>query len=124
VVIILVTLLCSGNQQIGSFSKNKFMSTIPVYVFAKWQVKQGNLDMVLALLKQAAQKTREEKGNLFYKLHQSASDANTILLYEGYTDTTAAEAHRSSDHFQGIVVRSIIPLLENREVIVAAALSD
>ena len=41
------------------------MNTIPVYVFAKWQVKQGHLATVLSLLKQAAQKSQEEEGNLF-----------------------------------------------------------
>ena len=98
------------------------MSAIPVYVFAKWQVKQGNLTTVLSLLEQAAQKSRSEKGNLFYKLHQSTSDANTILLYEGYTDEAAAEEHRNSDHFQEIVIKSIVPLLENREIIMMTAL--
>jgi (4S)-4-hydroxy-5-phosphonooxypentane-2,3-dione isomerase len=105
-------------------NKSNYMSKTPVYVFAKWQVKPGNLTAVLSLLEQAAQKSREEKGNLFYKLHQSVSDANTILLYEGYTDETAADEHRKSDHFQGIVVKSIVPLLDNREVLVARSLSD
>ena len=100
------------------------MSTIPVYVFAKWQVKQGNLTKVLSLLAQAAQESRKEKGNLFYKLHQSTTDANTILLYEGYTDEAAANEHRNSDHFQEIVLKSIVPLLENREIIMMRSLSD
>jgi quinol monooxygenase YgiN len=100
------------------------MSTIPVYAFAKWQVKQGNLAMVLSLLEQAAHKTHNEEGNLFYKIHQSSSDANTILLYEGYVDEAAAEKHRNSDHFQEIVIKSIVPLLDNREVIMVTLLSD
>lgn len=100
------------------------MNTIPVYVFAKWQVKQGNFPTVLLLLKQVAQKSREEKGNLFYHLHQSTSDENTILLHEAYADEEAAKEHRSSDHFQEIVIKSIVPLLDNREVVVTRLLSD
>lgn len=100
------------------------MSTTPVYVFAKWQVKEGKLATVLSFLKQAAQKSRGEKGNLFYHLHQSTSDANTILLYEGYTNAAAAEEHRNADHFQEIIIKSIIPLLENREVIMMKPLPD
>lgn len=100
------------------------MSTVQVYVFAKWQVKQGNLPTVLALLEQVAQKSREEKGNLVYKYHQSISDANSILLYEGYVNDAAAEEHRNSDHFQEIVIGSIVPLLENREVVTTRLLSD
>lgn len=100
------------------------MSAIPVYVFAKWQVKEGNLATVLSLLEQTAQKSREEKGNLLYKVHQSASDTNTILMYEGYVDEAAAEYHRNADHFQKIVINSIVPLLDNREVIMTRLLSE
>ena len=100
------------------------MSTIPVYVFAKWQVKQGNLAMVLSLLEQAAQKSRKEEGNLLYKIHQRTNDANTILLYEGYVDETAVEKHRNADHFQEIIIKSIVPLLDSREVVMMRLLSD
>ena len=100
------------------------MSITPVYVFAKWQVKEGQLATVLSFLRQAAQKSRSETGNLFYHLHQSTSDDNTILIYEGYTNEAAAAAHRNADHYQEIIVKSIIPLLENREVIVMKPLSE
>ena len=100
------------------------MSMTAVYTFARWQVKQGNLATVLSLLKQVAQKSVNENGNLFYKAHQSISDPNTILLYEGYADEAATEVHRNSDHFQQIVVKSIIPLLESREVVITRLLSD
>ena len=100
------------------------MSSISVYVFAKWKVKQGNLTTVLSLLEQAAEKSRQEEGNLLYKIHQSTSDANTILLYEGYVDEAAAEKHRNADHFQEIVIKSIVPLLDNREVVMMRLLSD
>ena len=100
------------------------MTTIPVCVFAKWQVKQGNLEMVLSLLEEAARLSREEKGNLVYNLHQSTGDPHTILLYEGYVDEAAAQEHRASGHFQEIVVKSIVPLLETREVIVTRSILD
>jgi (4S)-4-hydroxy-5-phosphonooxypentane-2,3-dione isomerase len=96
----------------------------PVYVFAKWQVKREHLATVLLLLPQVAKKSREEKGNLFYKLHQSTSDATTLMLYEGYTDEAAAQEHRNTEHFQEIVLKQIIPLLESREVIVTKAFSE
>ena len=98
------------------------MNTESVYVFAKWQVKQEHLNTVLELLKEVIQKSQEEEGNLFYKLHQSKSEANTLVLYEGYVNEAAVEAHRNTDHFQQIVLQSIIPLLENREVMVTKAL--
>lgn len=94
-----------------------------IYVFAKWQVKEGQLNAVLELLKEVAEKSREEKGNLFYDIHQSQQDANTLLLYEGYTSEVAVEEHRNSPYFQGVVVGQIVPLLENREVVVASKIA-
>ncbi|GAA4166189.1 hypothetical protein GCM10022217_39570 [Chryseobacterium ginsenosidimutans] len=88
-----------------------------VFVHAKWQVKEGKLDAVLQLMKEAGEKSIQEKGNLFYKLHQSQQDQNTIILYEGYADASAVEAHRNSEHFKSIVLEQVVPLLENREVI-------
>lgn len=93
------------------------MSQNAVYVCAKWQVKEGKLDEVLQILKEAAQKSAEEKGNLFYKIHQSKTDENTLILFEGYEDETAIEFHKNSEHYQNLVVKQIIPLLENREVV-------
>src|SRR5690606_14009513 len=94
-----------------------------IYTFAKWQVKDGQLGAVLKLLAEVAKKSIEEKGNLFYKIHQSNSDANTLILFEGYTNGSAVEEHRSSAYFQNLVVGQIIPMLENREVILASQLN-
>jgi (4S)-4-hydroxy-5-phosphonooxypentane-2,3-dione isomerase len=88
-----------------------------VFVHAKWQVKEGKLDAVLQLMKEAGEKSVQEEGNLFYKLHQSQEDQNTIILYEGYVDANAVDVHRNSEHFQNIVLEQVVPLLENREVI-------
>ncbi|MCS3528831.1 putative quinol monooxygenase [Chryseobacterium sp. JUb7] len=88
-----------------------------VFVHAKWQVKEGKLDAVLQLMKEAGEKSTQEEGNLFYKLHQSQEDQNTIILYEGYADANAVEEHRNSEHFKKIVLEQVVPLLENREVV-------
>lgn len=96
------------------------MSQIPVYTFAKWQVAAGQLDTVLKLLAEVAKKSIEEEGNLFYKVHQSNSDANTLILFEGYKDQAAVEQHRNSSYFQQLVIGQIIPNLVNREVILAS----
>jgi quinol monooxygenase YgiN len=94
-----------------------------VYTFAKWRVKEGQLATVLNLLSEVSKKSIEEKGNLFYKIHQSNSDANTLILFEGYTNELAVEEHRNSEYFQNIVIGQIIPILENREVILASQLN-
>jgi quinol monooxygenase YgiN len=88
-----------------------------VYTHAKWQVKDGQLETVLGILKEVAKKSSEEEGNLVYKVHQSNSDAHVLILFEGYEDDAAVEAHRNSEHFQQLVIGRIVPLLEQREVI-------
>ena len=93
------------------------MSEQAIYVYAKWQVKEGKLDSVLQILKEVFKKSSEEEGNLFYKIHQNKSDQNTLILFEGYENESALELHRNSEHYQSLVVKQIIPLLENREVI-------
>jgi (4S)-4-hydroxy-5-phosphonooxypentane-2,3-dione isomerase len=98
------------------------MSAEPIYAVAKWQVKKEQLDFVLVVLTELAKKTRKEKGNLFYKVHQSVDDVNTIVLFEGYIDKDAAEAHRNSEHYQTLVAGKIIPHLESREVVFVSPL--
>lgn len=93
------------------------MNQKAVYVYAKWQVKEGELDTVLNLMKEVAEKSSQEEGNLFYKLHQSKPDQNTLILFEGYIDEDAVEIHRNSEYFRNLVLRQIVPLLESREVI-------
>jgi (4S)-4-hydroxy-5-phosphonooxypentane-2,3-dione isomerase len=99
------------------------MNDNPIYLFAKWQVKEGHIDKVLELLGQMTLETRKEEGNLFYRIHQSISDANTLMLYEGYVDTAAVEAHRNADYFQNLVIDKIVPNLVSREAILASELN-
>ena len=98
------------------------MSKKPVYTFAKWRVKEGQLVAVLDLLADLTAKSTAEDGNLVYKIHQSLSDANTLILLEGYKDESALAEHRNSEHFQTLVIGNIIPLLEDREVVVTTQL--
>ena len=93
------------------------MSQTAVYIYAKWQVKEGKLDTILDLMKEVAEKSSKEEGNLFYNLHQSQQDENTLILFEGYTDKDAVEIHRNSEYFKNLVLEKIVPLLESREVI-------
>jgi quinol monooxygenase YgiN len=99
------------------------MSEKTVYTFAKWRVKEGQLETVLSLLVELTAKSTSEEGNLFYEIHQSNSDTNTLILFEGYKDESALEEHRHSEYFQTLVVEEIIPLLEEREIVVATRLS-
>jgi quinol monooxygenase YgiN len=86
-----------------------------ICLFAKWQIKDENIQTVLNLLPELAEKSRGEEGNLFYKIHQGIAEPHTVMLYEGYKDEAALEFHRNSDHFKELVLKQIVPLLEKRE---------
>ena len=94
----------------------------PVHVFATWKVKEGQVENVLNILKTVHDESIKENGNLFYKVHQSNSDINTILLFEGYANEAAVAEHRNSVYFQDLVLGKIVLLLENREIILATPL--
>lgn len=98
------------------------MSDNTIHSFAKWQVKPAKLAEVIALLKNVVGESVKEEGNIFYQVNQSNTDPNLIILYEGYKDEAALQKHRDSSYFQNIVVGQIVPMLENREVILARQL--
>jgi autoinducer 2-degrading protein len=85
-------------------------------VIVKWKIKETETSRILGLLPGLVEKTRAEKGNLFYNIYQSVDDTNVLILQERYTDADAAEAHKNSAHYQEIVAGQIVPHLEIREV--------
>lgn len=92
------------------------MNTKSIYVFAKWQVQPDHINEVLVLLQVVAEQSTREPGNLFYTVHQSTADKNTLFLYEAYRDESALAAHREAEHFKTLVIGKIVPLLTHREV--------
>ena len=105
------------NNPTSNNYKMKNKDQKPVHVFATWRVKEGEIENVLHLLKTVKMESEKETGNLFYKIHESNSDANTLVLFEGYTSEAAVAAHRDSVHFKDLVLGKIVPLLDNRTVV-------
>jgi quinol monooxygenase YgiN len=93
------------------------MSVTPIHVFAKWKVRPGQLENVLSILKELKAKSIQEKGNLFYQVHQDSSDPNTLILFEGYSDDSALALHRDAEYYVQAVIENIRTLLAEREVI-------
>ena len=100
----------------------KIMEERPVVLFARYKVKDGHLIGLLDLLKEVTARSTEEQGNLFYYIHQSHADSNTLMLYEAYENKAAVEYHFNSQHFRDIVIGKIMPLLEDRDVILSSPL--
>ena len=85
-------------------------------LIVKWKIRETETAEILKLLPALAEKTRNEKGNILYVVYQSESNPNELILHERYVDANAVEAHKNSEHYREIVVNSILPHLEEREV--------
>ena len=85
-------------------------------IFVKWILEASGAARVLALLPELAAKTRSEPGNLLYDVYQSEREPREILLHEQYVDADALAAHRQSEHYESLVVKGIMPHLEQREL--------
>lgn len=87
-----------------------------ITVVARWRVKQGHLDDVLAHVAELRIASLAEPGCLEYAVFRSIDAADEVLLVERYRDAAAVEAHRQSPHYGALVVERILPLLADRRV--------
>jgi autoinducer 2-degrading protein len=85
-------------------------------LFVKWKIRETETPRILILLQELVEKTRNEEGNIFYHIYQSADNINELILHERYADSDAVEAHKTSEHYQQTVLGQIIPHLEIREL--------
>jgi len=70
-------------------------------VTAKLQVQAGKNQEFEAIFKQlTAAVHANEKGCLFYALHQSREDTQTYIVLEQYADEAALTAHGKTDHYR------------------------
>ncbi|MER5361000.1 antibiotic biosynthesis monooxygenase family protein [Streptomyces sp. NPDC002785] len=86
-------------------------------VVAHYRTKSGEENTVLPLLDTMTAASRNEPGNLAYRVHQGIEDPRAIVLYEEYASEADFTAHCETSHFQEIVLGKIVPLLESRDVL-------
>ena len=87
-----------------------------VTVTARWQVKPEFLENLLNVLPQLQQASMHEEGNISYEVFRDSQDETIFILFEKYKDENALEAHRLTDHFQELVLKTIVPMLASRSV--------
>jgi quinol monooxygenase YgiN len=61
-------------------------------------------DDIAEILQQLTEASRQEPGCVSFIPHRVEGDPDTVLIYEQYSDTAAAEAHRQSTHFKKYAV--------------------
>ncbi len=87
-----------------------------IVLIAKYQVKSGHGDKVLAALRRMAPLVKaDEPGCKLYHACRAQDNPDQFLLYEHYEDEAALLAHRETPHFKEIIEGTIVPLLEQRE---------
>jgi quinol monooxygenase YgiN len=87
-----------------------------IVLVAKYQVKPGQLETVLAALrKMKTVVDRDEPTCKFYQVSRSSEVENLVLLYEHYPDQAALSGHRDTPHFKAIIEGEVVPLLDKRE---------
>lgn len=68
------------------------------------------------LLTQLATASRKEPGCLCYYPHFIDGDHSTVLIYEQYKDSAAAEFHRSTPHFKQWAIGGLYQRMLDRQV--------
>lgn len=87
-----------------------------IVLVAKYHVKPGQMETVIAHLKEMAPLVKaNEPGCAYYTASRSTEDENLLMLVEHYTDDDALAQHREMPHFKEIIEGKVVPLLEKRE---------
>lgn len=71
---------------------------------------------ITGILQQLASASRQEPGCLTYIPHWSEATADTVLIYEQYTDRAALEAHRATPHFQKYAIGGLYQRMKERSM--------
>ncbi|MGJ5131951.1 MULTISPECIES: putative quinol monooxygenase [unclassified Bradyrhizobium] len=64
------------------------------------KAKPGRASELIALLRELANHSRSEPGNLRWDLWQDQSDKTNFIIDELYKDAASVEAHRATPHFR------------------------
>ncbi len=83
-------------------------------VVARWLIKEGHVDEVLAAIREMVPHSRAEPACDAYIVNQSVDDPRRLMLYEQYHDQAGFEAHTQTAAFKELVLGKIVPLLEER----------
>jgi quinol monooxygenase YgiN len=81
----------------------------------RMNVKEGEEERALAVIRDLAAATREEPGCEAYVPCRDPEDPRSFLFFEQYRDKGAFEEHGASEHFQRLAVGQLWDLLDGRE---------
>ena len=79
------------------------MADEPVLVFASFEPKAGKEETVQKIIQGMVGPTRQEPGNEIYDLYERKNGPDgkrSFHLFEKYTDASALEYHRETEHYK------------------------
>ena len=85
-------------------------------VIARYRTEPENAAAVAELLVPLAEASRAEPGNRGYEVLVDRDDACSFAIVEHYADRAAFDVHLTTDHYTGIAVAQVRPLLAERTV--------
>jgi quinol monooxygenase YgiN len=71
-------------------------------------------DDISEILRQLSEASRQEPGCVHFLPHRLEADPDTVIIYEQYKDTAAADAHRQSAHFKQFAVGGLYQKMRER----------
>jgi quinol monooxygenase YgiN len=101
------------------------MAAQPVLVFASFEPKPGREGTVENILRGMVAPTRNEPGNEIYGLYErkdGPEGKRSFHLFEKYTDASALEFHRETEHYKNYRATIVEHLSEPIGVVVLKAL--
>ncbi|SHL19491.1 putative quinol monooxygenase [Actinacidiphila paucisporea] len=73
-----------------------------------------DLDEVLALYPPLAEASRQEPGNVSFRVYRQLDDERAVVVLERYTSRAAFAEHQRTPHFEDILLAQIVPRLRER----------
>ena len=82
---------------------------------ARMTAREGEQDRAEELIRQLAETSAAEPGNVHYLAHRDPEDPRVFLMYEQYRDKAAFEEHGQTEHFKTLGPGELFGLMESRE---------
>jgi quinol monooxygenase YgiN len=82
---------------------------------ARMTAREGDQDRAVELIRQLAEASAAEPGNVHYLAHRDPDDPRVFLMYEQYRDKAAFEEHGQTEHFKTLAAGELFGLMESRE---------
>ena len=92
---------CTQKPKGGEATAADSTSTIRINCLVK--VTPETRDSVIALSKELVDSSLNDAGNIDYALYESATDSNSLIIFETWKDQASLDKHSASAHFTRLV---------------------